>query len=160
MAGHISHSMARTKIYAIWRGMLTRCYNKNRACYKDYGERGIDVCLKWHMFEHFYEDMGPSYEEGLTLERIRNDEGYYPENCMWAAKEEQSKNRRDSRSWKFKEEGIASNTSGIRGVCWDKSRGKWIASICVAGKQRNLGRFDSKEEAAAVYNEAAAELRF
>lgn len=48
--------------------------------------------------------------------------------------------------------------SGIRGVGWDKSRGKWIASITRNYKLINLGRFDSKEEARAAYERAAADM--
>jgi hypothetical protein len=47
------------------------------------------------------------------------------------------------------------NTSGIKGVYWDKSRSKWLAAIGVNNKIKNLGRYSTKEEAAAVYAEAA-----
>ena len=47
------------------------------------------------------------------------------------------------------------NTSGFKGVTYDKARGKWFASIKVQGKRYNLGRFDDKVEAARVYNKAA-----
>lgn len=33
------------------------------------------------------------------------------------------------------------NTSGVVGVGWDKSRGLWTSSIKVGGVQKNLGRF-------------------
>lgn len=39
------------------------------------------------------------------------------------------------------------NTSGIKGVCFDKSRNKWVAYRKVNGKSINLGRFATKEEA-------------
>ena len=32
------------------------------------------------------------YEEHLTLDRIDNDKGYYPDNCRWATKTEQNNN--------------------------------------------------------------------
>lgn len=47
------------------------------------------------------------------------------------------------------------NTSGYKGVCWDKNRQKWKTHIHVDGKIINLGRFDTKEKAAIAYNEAA-----
>jgi hypothetical protein len=47
------------------------------------------------------------------------------------------------------------NTSGFKGVTWDKSRSKWKAHIHIERKIKNLGRFDSPEEAAIAYNEAA-----
>lgn len=42
---------------------------------------------------------------------------------------------------------IRSNTSGVTGVYFDKSRGKWAAQIMFQGKNYNLGRFDKKEDA-------------
>ncbi len=39
------------------------------------------------------------------------------------------------------------NLSGKRGVSWDDRTGKWRATITLRGKQRNLGRFSSREDA-------------
>ena len=39
------------------------------------------------------------------------------------------------------------NTSGKTGVCFDKSRGKWVANMKLKGKSIYLGRFDNKEDA-------------
>jgi hypothetical protein len=47
------------------------------------------------------------------------------------------------------------NTSGIKGVSWDKRESKWQANIRVNNKMINLGRFNNKEDAAAVYRAAA-----
>ena len=43
------------------------------------------------------------------------------------------------------------NTSGVRGVCWDSSRGKWMAKIKIGKKWKNIGRFDAKEAARDAY---------
>lgn len=53
---------------------------------------------------------------------------------------------------------MAHNSSGYLGVCFDKSRGKFVATINVNGKQKNLGRFDSAEEAHQRYLAAKREL--
>ena len=45
---------------------------------------------------------------------------------------------------------FASNSSGVCGVCWDKKNGKWKAQAKVDGIQYNLGRFATKELAAAA----------
>ena len=47
------------------------------------------------------------------------------------------------------------NSSGIRGVHFDKSRNKWMARLTEKGIMKNLGRFDTKEEAKAAYEKAA-----
>lgn len=46
--------------------------------------------------------------------------------------------------------------SQYRGVCFDKSRGAWLASIVVNRRQRHLGYFSTEAGAALAYNEAAA----
>lgn len=51
------------------------------------------------------------------------------------------------------------NTSGFKGVNWDKSRGKWLARIKHGRKQVNLGRYDSAEEAFSVYCRYADRLK-
>jgi hypothetical protein len=50
----------------------------------------------------------------------------------------------------------ANNTSGVKGVVWDRSRGKWAARICVNYKTINLGRFDNIGAAASAYSKAAS----
>ena len=47
------------------------------------------------------------------------------------------------------------NTSGIKGVSWDKSRGKWAANIHIKGRKVYLGRFDDLDAARAAYSAAA-----
>jgi hypothetical protein len=59
------------------------------------------------------------------------------ENLRIATSKQNSRNRRIS----------SNNRSGIRGVCWDASRNKWMAHIMLNGKSRTLGRFDSLDEA-------------
>lgn len=151
-----THGMSKTRIFGIWKGMHTRCYNPNYAGYKNYGGRGVTICDDWHKFEAFYADMGSSYAAGLTIERIDNDVGYQPGNCRWIPKPEQSRNRVGGESWDFKSAPIAGNTSGIRGVSWSKRDSRWTASIMINGRQKNLRRFDTIEEAAAAYKAAAS----
>src|SRR5690554_4306112 len=39
------------------------------------------------------------------------------------------------------------SSSGVKGVCWVKSRKRWNAYITIAGKSKNLGYFIDKEDA-------------
>lgn len=47
------------------------------------------------------------------------------------------------------------NTSGYKGVSWEKLVNKWGANICVNGKQMRLGWFDNPEDAYEAYKAAA-----
>lgn len=47
------------------------------------------------------------------------------------------------------------NTSGYLGVSWNIKNEKWMASIRVNKKSKNLGYYDDPEEAHQAYKEAA-----
>ncbi len=49
----------------------------------------------------------------------------------------------------------SNNKSGIKGVCWDKESGKWMAQIQIANKKIKLGRYKNIEDAAKAYQIAA-----
>jgi len=66
-------------------------------------------------------------------------------NLRLAMKVENSRNRRLN----------INNTSGFKGVFWDKGNRKWRAQIKVDGKFKHLGYFADKREAARAYDVAA-----
>lgn len=52
----------------------------------------------------------------------------------------------------------SNNTSGYRGVSFEKYSGKWMAYIYVEGKQKKLGRYLDQLDAAKAFDKAAKEL--
>lgn len=85
----------RPRIYFCWHGMMQRTSNANSKAFKNYGGRGIVVCERWHSFENFLNDMGRG-KPGWTLERIDNSKGYCLENCCWATRVRQCRNKRNN----------------------------------------------------------------
>jgi hypothetical protein len=52
----------------------------------------------------------------------------------------------------------SNNTSGWKGVVWDKRKRKWQAHIGLNGRMRFLGYFHSEEQAARAYDQAAVKF--
>lgn len=98
----------REKEYASWHAMVDRCTNPRNHAYTYYGGRGITVWPPWEKsFEQFYHDLGPR-PAGMTLGRVDNEKGYFPENCRWETRKSQMKNRSNAsfvqwqgRSWQI-----------------------------------------------------------
>lgn len=92
-----THGLSKHPLYQVWDGMKKRCYREGRKDYKHYGGRGIKMCEEWlgeGGLVRFIEDMYPSFEEGLELDRINVNGNYEKENCQWVSRREQVINRR------------------------------------------------------------------
>lgn len=119
--------MSEHRLYRVYRGMLNRCNNPNSTGYENYGGRGIKVCDRWLTFNNFIEDMFPSFQEGLQLDRTDNDKDYSPDNCKWVTSSQQNKNKRNK----------AMKQSDFEGISYYKKWDKWLV----------IYRFKTQEEA-------------
>lgn len=87
-------TLNRTKdrLYSIWSSMRQRCENPKIRSYATYGGRGIQVCDQWQIYEAFRDwALFHGYADNLTIERRCSSRGYYPENCEWITKSENSR---------------------------------------------------------------------
>lgn len=96
--GHARHQGDRnaSPTYVSWMAMRKRCDDIARDPDNKYAGRGIGYDPAWDSFEQFLADMGER-PEGMTIDRIKNDEGYSAGNCQWATPRSQARNRRNAR---------------------------------------------------------------
>lgn len=88
--------------FSNWRSMIGRCTDENDPGYERYGGRGITVCERWlNSFEAFYEDMGPKPTPDHSIDRKDNDKGYCKENCRWATRSEQQRNKTTTKMYEM-----------------------------------------------------------
>lgn len=128
--------MSNHRLYQTWKMMFHRCNNPKRKDFKHYGGRGIKVCDEWKSFNKFIEDMYPTFQEGLTLDRIDNDGNYEKSNCQWANQSLQISKTRILKP------------IGYRGSYYHKIHKLWFAKLMINGKNIHIGSFKTSIEAA------------
>lgn len=97
------HGMFGTRFYHLYHSIIQRTkYNPSEKLCRFYGNRGIKN--EWKCFEDFYNDMYKTYlkhvdKHGVdqtTIDRKNPNGNYCKENCQWATRLEQGKNRRNN----------------------------------------------------------------
>lgn len=99
-----THGKTNTRLYSVWRGIKSRCHNKNVYEYRWYGARGITMCDEWkNDFDSFYNwSIANGYDEMAprgycTIDRIDANRGYFPDNCRFISQQQQMNNIRTNR---------------------------------------------------------------
>lgn len=102
---HKKHNRSGSRIYRIWQGIKNRCLNTQLKVYPLYGGRGITIFDEWlgeNGFQAFYDwAMANGYKENLSIDRIDNDMGYFPENCRWVSMKIQANNTRRNVTYEY-----------------------------------------------------------
>lgn len=96
------HRMTGTRIWRIWKGVVSRTTDPRNKDYLRYGGAGRDLCADWLHFENFYRDMHAGYADDLTIDRIDNSKGYSPGNCRWVPNIIQQANKNSNRVVRFR----------------------------------------------------------
>lgn len=94
--------MTDSRTYSSWRSMKARCYKDTRPRAKNYFGK-VTICDRWMKFANFLSDMGDRPDD-TTLDRIKGNLGYSPDNCRWATNAEQAKNKTTARLITFRRE--------------------------------------------------------
>lgn len=138
-----------------WRHMIERCYSeyypKSNPSYI-----GCSVCPEWLRFSNFKEWMQKQEWQGLSLDKdllFVGNKVYSPENCVFITQE--------VNVFIFTGRMNNSDTTLPLGVR-RSGKNKYRAQCRIDGKNRNLGTYDTAEQAASVWLknklERAAEL--
>lgn len=124
-----THGKTHTRLYHIYAGMKSRCYNPNTKAYKYYGGRGITICEEWlEDFMNFYKwAMENGYSDELSIDRIDVNGNYEPSNCRWADATTQSTNKRNNVSVLYRgQEKTIIELSKEFGINYETLRGRIV----------------------------------
>ena len=90
----------------------------------------------------------PNLDNKSCVDHIENNRiNNHVNNLRWCSLQENNRNRSMNKN----------NTSGIKGVCWDKEKEKWKVHIMINGKNVHICYFNTLEEAQSARQSVAAE---
>jgi len=96
-----THGCTHEPWYPTYKTMMQRCGHFKGAPECDsslYRDRGIAVCELWQKSPRAFGDwlLSHGWHKGLQIDRIDNNQGYYPENCRVATCKENNNNKRNT----------------------------------------------------------------
>lgn len=131
------HGDVGSGLHNTWRGMLNRVTNESYIDAHRYIKRGISVYEPWRKYLTFKNwALNNGYKEGLQIDRINNDDGYYPNNCRFVTPIINGNNRENTFMVNYKGENqsfmllvrrlnLMENAAAIRGRIhrgWDHTK--------------------------------------
>jgi len=151
---HTKHGLNKHPIYSIWNSMVSRCYNSKSISFKNYGKKGITVCVEWRNKPNKFIKWATDnkWKKGLSIHRLNNNKNYNPNNCVLINKGKHAILHNFNTKTK-------NNTSGYVGVCFDSRSNKWLAYITINKKQKYLGLYLKIEDAVFARNSYATNLK-
>ena len=95
------HGCVQEPWYNTYMAMMARCGHRKGASERllnNYRDRGIEVCHLWEKSPRDFGDwlLSHGWRPGLQIDRIDNNQGYYPENCRVVTPKENENNRRNT----------------------------------------------------------------
>lgn len=122
---HQTHNASYTRLYKVWMVIKDRCTNPNNKSHARYYDRGIRLCDEWFDFEVFREwALKNGFDENApqgkcTIERVDNNKGYSPDNCIWADAKVQRRNQEKCKYYEYNgERHILTDWAKILGVSY------------------------------------------
>ena len=146
----------RTRFYIKYLRIKEKCYNTNSGyIYSIYGGRGIGMYKDWlHNYESFrlylckihkeaIEKYG--YDVKLSLDRIKNDKDYEPNNLRFTTSKIQSNNTRASKEFiAISPNGIEYHSSNQKDFAKEHSLVQAYISNCLHNKRDSVGGWKFK----------------
>ena len=136
-------------LYARWLSMTQRCTTPTHSSFKNYGQRGIYIEKYLTDFVNYvqYVISLPGYTandlEHMTIDRINNNKSYVRGNLRWTNYTVQTINQRTRK-----------NSSGYKGVTWNKRRNTWLVRVTYKGKSYCCSTHKHLKDAVNARNES------